>query len=92
MANKKLLNKAEQLGLEYIEDEPDEDLLARINDAQNGRENFDPTQDSENSEPTTEPARDELLSQGKCPDCKGEGIRNPGDLRVCATCEGSGKA
>jgi DnaJ-class molecular chaperone len=32
------------------------------------------------------------LDPSKCPDCKGEGISDPLGLRVCATCEGSGKA
>lgn len=95
MANKKLLNKAEQLGLETSEDESDEDLLARINEAQNANEHFDPTADAEKEpeESDEELSRDELLSKGLCPDCKGQGIRNPAvDHHVCQTCEGSGKA
>lgn len=31
-------------------------------------------------------------AEGRCPDCNGQGIRNPQDRLVCATCEGSGKA
>lgn len=26
----------------------------------------------------------------QCPDCDGEGIKNPTDTSVCATCEGRG--
>lgn len=91
MSNKKLLGRAEELGLEFIEDESDDDLLERINEAQNSRE-FDPTLEAE-QEDVSELSREELLAKGKCPDCKGLGIRNPDvDTRVCATCEGSGKA
>jgi len=28
----------------------------------------------------------------KCPDCDGQGVKNPTDTFVCKTCEGSGKA
>lgn len=78
MSNKKLLEKARQLNLDPVENESDEDLAARINEAQNSRE-FDAT--------TAPPAAD----ASQCPDCKGEGIRSPSDLHVCPTCEGSGK-
>lgn len=82
MSNSKLLDRAKELGLEPMADEPDEDLLARINAAQNGQE-FDPTT-------ALETKADEPLAAGTCPDCKGEGLRSDG--RLCSTCEGTGKA
>lgn len=76
MTNNKLLDRAKELGLKPVENEPDEDLLARINAAQNTK-TFDPT----------------TAHEGECPDCGGQGIRNPAtDTHVCPTCEGTGKA
>lgn len=37
-------------------------------------------------------AEAERKAEFNCPDCDGEGIRDPNDHHVCQTCEGSGKA
>lgn len=36
----------------------------------------------------TQPQADD----SKCPDCDGQGIKNPTDTYVCQTCQGTGKA
>lgn len=66
------------------DDKPKEVLEAE----RHGGQTFDPTEESSSNEPTTE----ELLAEGKCPDCKGKGILSPEATQVCQTCQGTGKA
>lgn len=63
----------------------DNDKSAAVRQAElHGGETFDPTVASEDmSQP---------LAPGACPDCKGEGIRDPQATQVCQTCSGTGKA
>lgn len=49
--------------------------------------------DIEEHKPVAKPeAAPKEADPTKCSDCKGEGIRSPNDIRVCPTCEGTGKA
>lgn len=62
----------------------DNDKPAAVRQAElHGGETFDPTVASEDVSP---------VAAGVCPDCKGEGIRDPQATQVCQTCQGTGKA
>lgn len=70
------------------EDKSEEVKSEEVKNAEeHGGERFDPTT-AEQSEKSPE----ELLADGKCPDCKGEGILSPNATQVCQTCQGTGKA
>lgn len=57
-----------------------DDKPVEVKDAErHGGETFDPT---------VEP----VVAADKCPDCNGEGIRDPLAIQVCQTCAGTGKA
>jgi len=82
MANKKLLDKAGELGLTPVDGESDEDLLARINDAQNRPDPSDGGAAAPTADDSADKPEHDLVNVGPDPDGHVNTTENTGEMSL----------